>query len=148
MTSHGAPEPNARAAELDSVLDDFHAAASEASEPRYFGHLAPNVVFLGTDPTERWVGEEFRQFVHSHFPAGRGWTYVPRTRSVTLARDGQTAWFDEELESEWYGICRGTGVLQLHDGEWKLEQYNLSIPVPNALSAEVVARIRAERRNE
>ena len=125
-----------------AVLNEFHAAASAADEERYFALLAPDAVFLGTDGGERWVGEDYRAFVHRYFTRGKGWTYVPSSRSITVAADGRTAWFDERLENEWYGECRGTGVLQLREGEWKIEQYNLSIPIPNELAAEVVARVR------
>ena len=52
------------------------------------------------------------------------------------------AWLDEELSNETYGACRGTGVLIEVDGTWKIIQYNLSIPIPNALAAPVVELIR------
>ncbi|MCP3956743.1 MAG: nuclear transport factor 2 family protein [bacterium] len=127
---------------IEAALDDFHAAASEADEERYFGHFAPHGVFLGTDGTERWTSEEFRGFVHPYFSAGKGWTYTPRDRHVALAADGRTAWFDEMLDNAAYGECRGTGVLQRHGEDWKIEQYNLSIPMPNDLAKDFVARIR------
>lgn len=132
-------------ARVHAVLDEFHAAAAAADEERYFALLAPEAVFLGTDPGERWAGENYRAFVHGYFSRGKGWTYTPSSRTVEIAVDGQTAWFDERLENEWYGECRGTGVLQLREGEWKIEQYNLTIPIPNELAAEVVARIRETR---
>jgi hypothetical protein len=44
------------------VLDDWHPAASVADEPRYFGHFAPNGVFMGTDATERWTVTEFQKW--------------------------------------------------------------------------------------
>ncbi len=133
------------AARVDAVLDAFHAAASVADEERYCALLAPRAVFLGTDPGERWAGEDYRAFVHRYFSEGKGWTYEPSSRTVEIAVDRQTAWFDEQLENEWYGECRGTGVLQLREGEWKIEQYNLTVPIPNELAAEVVARIREPR---
>ncbi len=132
-------------ARVHAVLDEFHAAASAADEERYFALLAPEAVFLGTDPGERWAGEEYRAFVHRYFSEGQGWTYTPSSRAVEIAADGKTAWFDERLENEWYGECRGTGVLQLHEGGWNIEQYNLAIPIPNELAAEIVARIRELR---
>jgi hypothetical protein len=133
--------PSAASA-VEAVLDDFHQAASEADEERYFGHLAPSGVFLGTDASERWPKAEFRDFVHPYFSRGSGWTYVPVERHVTVSADGSVAWFDEHLENSSYGTCRGTGSLQLHDGAWKIEQYNLTIPVPNELSKDLVSRIR------
>lgn len=137
-------EPTERAA-IDAVLDAFHAAAAAADEARYFSTLAPNAVFLGTAPGERWAGGDFRDFVHSYFSRGKGWTYAASGRSVELAADRQTAWFDETVENEFYGECRGTGVVQLHDGEWRIEQYNLTIPIPDELAAEVVGMIRNDQ---
>jgi ketosteroid isomerase-like protein len=129
-------------ARVEAALDEFHAAAAGADSARYFAVLAPDAVFLGTAGDERWAGEQFRAFVDSYFSRGKGWTYEPHERSVTLAEDGKTAWFDERLENESYGRCRGTGVLRLRDGAWKIEQYNLTIPIPNDMAADVVARIR------
>jgi ketosteroid isomerase-like protein len=134
------PEP--AVARVQAVLDDFHAAAAAADEERYFVRLAPDAVFIGTDPSERWAGSDFRDFVHRYFSKGKGWTYAPSERLVTIAEDGRTAWFDERLQNDSYGECRGTGVLQLREGSWKIEQYSLTIPVPNELVREMVTRIR------
>jgi ketosteroid isomerase-like protein len=130
---------------IDAVLDAFHAAASVADEDAYFAALAQDAVFLGTDGSERWSGEEYRAFVHTFFARGMGWTYNPSSRSITVAADGKTAWFDEQLDNVSYGECRGTGVLQQHDGQWKIEQYNLTIPLPNELVSDFVERIRQTR---
>jgi len=128
---------------VEAVLDEFHAAAADADEERYVATLASGVVFLGTAPGERWAGDAFRAFVHSYFSRGNGWSYIPSDRSVDIAADGQTAWFDETVENAHYGACRGTGVLR-YDGEnWRIEQYNLTIPVPDALAADLVKQIRS-----
>jgi hypothetical protein len=63
---------------------------------------------------------------------------------VSISHDGKTAWFDERLDSASYGECRGSGALQLERGTWKIEQYNLTIPIPNDLAKEFVNRIRQE----
>ncbi len=133
----------AEVARIEAVLNDFHAAAAVADEVRYFGHLAPGSVFLGTDATERWTKSEFRAFVHPYFARGQGWTYTPVRRYVSLAADGKTAWFDEALDSASYGECRGSGALQLHADGWKIEQYNLTFLIPNEIAKQVVAQIRA-----
>lgn len=136
------PPPADRA--IAAVLNDFHDAASKADGKRYFAHFAPEGVFLGTDATERWNVEQFRAYAQPYFDQGKGWTYVPRpaTRIIHVARGGETAWFDELLDNESYGECRGSGVLVRVDGAWRVAQYNLSVPVPNDLLKEVVARIR------
>jgi hypothetical protein len=137
VSSHSAELSRVRA-----VLDDFHGAAAAADEGRYLACLAPEAVFLGTDPHERWAGDAFRQFVRRNFTRGGGWTYTTEDRSVEVGLDGRTAWFDERLRNEWYGECRGTGVVQLREGEWRIEQYSLSLPVPNGVAEDVVTKIR------
>lgn len=119
---------------VDLTLDAMHTAASRADGPRYFATYVPDAVFLGTDASERWTLAEFRAYAEPYFAQGRGWTYVPRDRSVFVSGDGRTAWFDERLSNEKYGECRGTGVLvKRADGLWRISQYNLSKPVRNEL---------------
>jgi ketosteroid isomerase-like protein len=127
---------------VGKVIDAYHAAASKADEEAYFNLMAPNGVFLGTDATENWDKAAFRAFAHPHFSQGKGWTFTPRNRHIYLSRDGQVAWFDELLDSATYGECRGTGVLEKLDGQWKIAQYHLTIPMPNDLAKDLVARIR------
>ncbi|TGD73610.1 hypothetical protein E4634_11360 [Mangrovimicrobium sediminis] len=126
-----------------ATLDAFHGAAAEADEERYLGLMTEQAVFLGTDGSERWQGEAFRSFVHDNFSRGRGWTYRPRERRVSVAADGDIAWFDEMLDNDSLGECRGSGVLVNTASGWKIAQYNLSVPVPNALVDSVVDSIRS-----
>jgi len=126
------------------VLDTFHEAASRADFETYFSLFAADAVFLGTDATERWDRGEFMAFTKPYFEQGHGWTYVPLERHITIGSDGVTAWFDERLQNDNLGECRGSGVLVWEDGAWKVAQYNLTIPVPNALAGEVVKRIREQ----
>ena len=125
---------------IDAVVDDLHRAASQADEERYFSHFAADAVFMGTDATERWSVSQFREYAHPFFVEDKGWTFTPRTRNVMT--HGDVAWFDETLDSDSYGECRGSGVLRREAGRWKIVQYNLTIPIPNALAREFVARIR------
>jgi ketosteroid isomerase-like protein len=129
-------------AAISRALDAFHAAAAHADEKAYFALLAPNAVFLGTDATERWDKAAFQAFAHPYFSKGKGWTFTPRNRHVDLSRDRRVAWFDELLDSATYGECRGSGVLEKLDGGWKITQYHLTIPMPNNLAKDLVARIR------
>jgi ketosteroid isomerase-like protein len=124
------------------VLDTFHAAAARADEKSYFDLFAPEAVFLGTDATERWDRAAFQAFAHPYFAKGQGWTFKPRDRHVDLSTRGDIAWFDELLDSESYGECRGTGVLERIGERWLMRQYHLTIPMPNDLAKEFVARIR------
>lgn len=129
-------------AEVAAVLDALHRAAAEADFDAYFGLYAREAVFLGTDATERWTRPEFEAYARPYFEAGRGWSYEPVERHVRVAESGRTAWFDERLLNESLGETRGSGVLVRQDGAWRVAQYNLTIPVPNEIAAEVVARIR------
>lgn len=127
---------------VDGTLDHFHQAATKADGKTYFGFFAPEGVFMGTDATERWTVEEFKQYAMGHFDQGKGWTYSPRNRHVNLSPAGDVAWFDELLDNKNYGVCRGSGVLRKVSGAWKISQYHLTIPLPNDLAVTIVKLIR------
>jgi ketosteroid isomerase-like protein len=152
MTGCVAPaQPGPRAGEdvpaaVGAVLDALHAAASRADAETYFALFAPEAVFLGTDATERWTIEQFRDYAMPYFSRGQGWTYVPTARHVFACETGDVAWFDERLANDKYGEVRGSGVLVRGPQGWRIAQYNLSLPVPNELAGDLVARIRAQGR--
>jgi hypothetical protein len=129
----------------NQLLDKFHRAASLAKFDEYFATFAPDGVFIGTDATERWTVAQFKAYAKPHFDKGRGWTYTMVERHVNVSADGKHASFVELLDNKSLGRCRGTGVLRLVDGKWLLEQYHLTIPVPNELADEVVKRIRERK---
>ncbi|MBM4001785.1 MAG: DUF4440 domain-containing protein [Planctomycetes bacterium] len=119
------------ARQVGKLLDDWHAAAGRADEGQYFQAFSADGVFLGTDATERWTRDEFRVWAKPHFAKGKAWSFRAVRRAVRVAGDGNVAWFDEDLATEKLGPCRGSGVLVLEDGRWKIAQYVLSVPVPN-----------------
>ena|GEM_PF-1705577 len=121
-------------------LDSFHKAASSADFDAYFDHFSRGGVFIGTDASERWSVEDFKRYVKPYFSQGKGWTYVPRDRTITV--HGDVAWFDELLDNEAYGECRGSGVLVRDEGQWKIAQYNLHFPVPNDLAKQITELIK------
>lgn len=119
-----------------ATLDRFHAAAAAADEGTYFALFAEGGVFLGTDGTERWTVPEFRAYAHPRFASGKAWSFRAARRNVSVR--GDMAFFDEELQTQNLGPARGTGVLvRDKQNEWKVAQYNLSIPIPNERFAEV-----------
>jgi len=131
---------------IAETLDRLHQAASAADGPTYFALFTPDAVYRGTDATELWTLTEFRAFAEPYFSQGRGWTYVPRQRHISIAPTdcACVAWFDEILDSESYGTSRGTGVLvRGDDGTWRIAYYALTFPIPNALARDMTARIRA-----
>ena len=132
--------------DVEAVIDRMHQAASRAHGQDYFNQFTPDARFVGTDPTERWSLTAFRAYAEPYFARGRGWTYVPRERTVTIApvECRCVAWFDEILDNASYGQVRGSGVLRLTDDGWKIEQYVLSFAVPNDRADAVVAAIKSE----
>jgi hypothetical protein len=124
------------------VLDEWHRAAAAADEPRYFYYFAPNGVFMGTDATERWTVAEFRVWAKPHFASHKAWNFHPHDRHIHFSADGKTSWFDEMLDTPNLGPSRGSGVLVLIGRDWKIAQYDLSVPIPNALMQGVVEKIR------
>lgn len=133
-----APDRDAERTAAEAVLVDLHRLASEGDFDAYFTLFTPDAVFMGTDATERWSVDEFRGYA----AGSSGWTYLMTERHVFVDADASTAWFDERLENANYGETRGTGVLVNTDAGWKIAQYNLTIPIPNALAREFAGRIR------
>ncbi|MEC8157897.1 MAG: nuclear transport factor 2 family protein [Pseudomonadota bacterium] len=122
-------------ADIDALIDGLHQNAHEGNFQTYFDRYTPDAVFLGTDKSERWTIEEFKVYAEPAFEDGHGWTYLVKERN--WEGEGNTRWFDEVLLNEKLGHCRGTGVVELIDGEWKIAHYALTMLVPNDIAAEV-----------
>lgn len=129
--------------DVAAVLDKLHGSAASASFVDYFSTFAPDGVFIGTDESETWSVEEFKAYAKPYFDQGRGWTYTPTQRHIYFSQSGDVAWFDEMLDSQSYGVTRGTGVLEQINGKWQITQYHLTIPLPNELVDDVVKQIKA-----
>ena len=143
----GEPADTAEEEAAAATLDALHEAASKADGATYFDLFTPDATYIGTDVSEHWSIAEFRAYAEPYFARGRGWTYTPRSRSLSLAplECRCVVWFDEALDSQSYGTSRGTGVLvRGDDGRWRVALYALTFPIPNALAREMTARIRAE----
>ena len=112
------------------TLDAWHSAASQANFEAYFGLMTEDAVFLGTDATENWQHQEFKDFSKPFFDKGRAWSFSAVERNIYLADNNEFAWFDELLDTQ-MELCRGSGVLNKVNGKWKIAHYVLSIAVPN-----------------
>ena len=128
---------NQRAA-IDALIDGLHQDAHEGNFQTYFDRYTPDAVFLGTDKSERWTIDQFKVYAEPAFDDGHGWTYSVKERN--WEGEGSTRWFDEVLLNEKLGHCRGTGVVELIDGEWKIAHYALTMLVPNEIAADVGAQ--------
>lgn len=120
---------------INVLLDGLHQDAHEGNFENYFNRYSSDAVFLGTDKTERWTIKEFKAYAEPAFLDGHGWTYKVVERN--LEGEGNTLWFDEILFNEKLGHCRGTGVVQLINGEWKIAHYALTMLIPNSVAEEI-----------
>lgn len=115
---------------INSILDNWHRAASEANFEAYFKLMSNDGVFIGTDATENWQNEAFRAFSKPYFDKGKAWGFTAIERNIYTNKSNNFAWFDELLDTQ-MKICRGSGVLEKVNGEWKIKHYVLSISIPN-----------------
>ena len=121
--------------EINALLDGLHKDAHEGNYETYFKRYTNDAFFLGTDKNERWSIEEFKAYAEPAFSDGHGWTYKVVDRNIEGA--GNIRWFDEIVFNKKLGHCRGTGVVQLINGEWKIAHYALTMLIPNSVAEEV-----------
>ena len=117
---------------INTLLDGLHQDAHEGNFESYFNRYTSDAIFLGTDKTERWTIEEFKAYAKPAFADGHGWTYKVIERN--WEGEDNTKWFDEILFNEKLGHCRGTGVVEFTNGEWKIAHYALTMLVPNSIA--------------
>lgn len=122
---------------INTIIDQWHQAAAKADFDTYFGLLHDDCIFIGTDATERWDKAAFIAYSKPHFDKGKAWTMLPLERHLIYATDKKTVWFDELLDTS-MKLCRGSGVLTLENGKWKIKHYVLSMTIPNDLIKEIV----------
>ncbi len=115
---------------LDKVINEWHQNAANAAFDAYFDITTDDFVFLGTAPEERWEKKEFMTFCKPYFEKKSTWDFKPSDRRWNYSEDGNTAWFDESLET-WMQGCRVTGILSKVGGEWRLSYYNLHVLIEN-----------------
>ena len=128
--------------EINKVLEDWHAAAAQANFEEYFGLMSGDGIFIGTDATENWQNKEFREFAKPYFDKGKAWNFTTLERNIYVSENGETAWFDELLNTQ-MGICRGSGVLEKTQSDWKIKHYVLSIAIPNE-NVDEITQIKKE----
>lgn len=115
---------------VNTVLEQWHKAAAEADFDQYFSLMTQDGVFIGTDATENWQNDDFREFSKPYFERGKAWSFTALERHIYFNENKSIAWFDELLDTQ-MGICRGSGVLQKTETGWKIAHYVLSITIPN-----------------
>ncbi|MEI8006162.1 MAG: nuclear transport factor 2 family protein [Bacteroidota bacterium] len=131
---HDYPDERRR---INAVLDEWNAAAAKADYSAYFKSMADDAVFIGTDAKEYWNKKSFMVWTKPYFDRGRAWSFTSMERHVYFDAGGKMAWFDELLNTR-MKICRGSGVLVKQADGWKIQQYVLSMTVPNEKTDSVV----------
>ena len=122
---------------INTLLDNWHVAAAKADYNGYFGKIAEDGHYIGTDATENWDKKAFAAFSKPYFDRGKAWDFKAVQRNIYFSKDGKTAWFDELLDT-WMKGCRGSGVLEKEGKEWKIKHYVLSMTVPNDVTDKVI----------
>jgi hypothetical protein len=115
---------------IGALLDEWHKAAATANYNNYFRLMADNAIFIGTDATENWNKKNFMIWAKPYFDRGRAWSFTSLERNIYFDKTGNTAWFDELLNTQ-MKICRGSGVVTREGKTWRIQQYVLSMTIPN-----------------
>ena len=128
------------------MLDQFNEAAADADFNNYFNFFTEDAVFIGTDATENWTKQNFMTWAKPHFDKKKTWHFTSIDRHIYFSKTADLAWFDELLNTQ-MKIRRGSGVLLKQNNEWKIQQYVLSMTIPNPLS-DTVVKIKAPIEDE
>lgn len=123
--------------EISTMLDGFNVAAAKADFTTYFNYFADESTFIGTEATEVWDKKQFMVWAKPYFDKKRTWNFKSLKRNIHFTKDGKMAWFDELLDTQ-MKICRGSGVVEKINGQWKVKQYVLSMTIPNDVVDKVV----------
>ena len=126
---------------INNMLDSWHKAASKADFDAYFKYFDEDGVFMGTDASEYWPKKDFMLWAKPIFDKGKAWDFKALERHVYIDKSGNIAWFDELLKTQ-MKLCRGSGVLRKTGYSWKIQQYVLSMTIPNA-NTDTVVRLKA-----
>ena len=122
---------------ITTLLDNWHLAAAKTDYKGYFDKIADDGHYMGTDATENWDKKAFAIWAKPYFDKGKAWNFKALERHIYFTKDGKTAWFDELLDTQ-MKICRGSGVLTKQGNVWKIQQYVLSMTIPNDRANEVI----------
>ena len=116
--------------EVNTLLVNWHKAASDANFKEYFRVLDSTTVYIGTAAEEIWTKEQFANFSKPYFDKGKAWSFTTLERNIYMSESANIVWFNELIDT-WMGTCRGSGVLEKKEDSWKIKQYVLSVAIPN-----------------
>ena len=123
--------------EISNLLDSLNVAAAHADFNKYFSFFAEDATYNGTDATENWSKKTFMAWAKPYFEGKTTWHFKSVKRNIFFGSHDDIAWF-EELLSTPMKICRGSGIVVKRNNKWKIQQYVLSMTVPNSKLDKVV----------
>jgi len=126
---------------VNAFVDAWHQDAAHA-RPAFFDKIASDGIYIGTDKTERWTREAFREWAKPAFARPVAWAFTPLHRNVRVSPDRTFVWFDQQVRSS-MGILQATGVMRPAADSFEMVHYQLSIAVPNEIIPEVTGAIKA-----
>ncbi len=137
-------KPETATSDAEAVLDRYYEAVGKADFDGFIALFSKDSVFYGTDASEIWSYEEFAPAIKKSFETGVGWDFDLKDRRLSVSQDGQSAWFAElaHFNNTDY-LLRPSGAMALHEGEWKIVQLVMGIPIPNDLYTPVLQGMQA-----
>ncbi|WP_208296285.1 nuclear transport factor 2 family protein [Telluria antibiotica] len=140
--AHAATDP-VLVQQVNAFVDGWHDDAAHA-RMRYFDKMAPDGVYIGTDRSELWRRDAFREWGRKYFEGRQAaWVFHPTRRNVYATPDGTVIWFDELLDTENMGHCMASGVIRRTEAGFEIVHYQLSLAVPNEVAKQVLGIVTA-----
>lgn len=141
--AHAAAADPVLTQQVNAFVDGWHDDAAHA-RMRYFDKMAPDGVYIGTDRSELWQRDAFREWGRKYFEGKQAaWVFHATRRNVYAAPDGALIWFDELLDTENMGHCMASGVIRRTGAGLEIVHYQLSLAVPNGVAKGVIDIVRA-----
>ncbi|MFC5513738.1 nuclear transport factor 2 family protein [Massilia jejuensis] len=126
--------------QANAFLDRWHNDAAHA-RPAYFDKIAKDGIYIGTDKTERWRRDAFKDWAKPHFKRKSAWDFKTLRRNVYFSDDTSIVWFDELLDTR-MGVCQASGVMRRKGASFEIVHYQLSMAVPNEVAGQVTRLIK------
>jgi membrane-bound lytic murein transglycosylase len=123
--------------DINKIISTWHNDAKNANFNDYFNRISNDGFYIGTDQKENWTKKEFQTFSKPYFDKKNTWDFKTIKRNIFFSKGNNTVWFNELLDT-WMGTCRGSGILEFENGEWKIKQYVLSLTIPNSQIKKVI----------
>jgi hypothetical protein len=114
----------ARGESPETVLDNLLRARAVSDPAAFLGQLAPDAVVLGMHGSGALSGPALQDSIATLFADGAAAGYRRVHRDIRYSAAGDTAWFNESLESPAGGRAWGSGVLVRTGAGWKVAQYS------------------------